>query len=233
MNNKFTTYFLYGIGEIVLVVIGILIAVSIDDWNQGRKEAKQQVEILKNLRDDLKHNLIEIRRVHAEDSAQVVKNRLLLDFMLDPASAYHDSLQYYFGNISRYDVFSPRKMTYEAVKSKGLELIQNQELRSEIIKLYDEKYPLNTVMLDIRRDIHINTIKLNNKRFLTMKNVGQMVPNSFAALKQDQEFTGNLSYIAAEGANFEAHLQSMINQTDLVYTAVVSELQNLDSQQLK
>ena len=39
-KNKFTTYLLYAIGEIVLVVIGILIAVSINNWNQDIQKKK-------------------------------------------------------------------------------------------------------------------------------------------------------------------------------------------------
>lgn len=39
-ENKFTTYFLYAVGEIILVVIGILIAIQIDHWNENRKQRK-------------------------------------------------------------------------------------------------------------------------------------------------------------------------------------------------
>jgi hypothetical protein len=226
-NNKFTTYLLYAIGEIVLVVIGILLAVSINDWNQERKEEKQEIDTLKNLNDDLMYNLLELRRVYTEDSTQVVNNRLLLAFMLDPQSTYHDSLQTYFGQISRYDVFSPRRMTYEALKSKGLDLIHNEQLRSDIIQLYDEKYPLNTIMLDLRKDIHINSMALSNNRFLTLNELFQMVPTNFKKLQTDQEFINSLSYIAAEGANFVAHLKNMRVQTEIVREKIRQELLEL------
>jgi hypothetical protein len=49
MNNKFTTYFLYAIGEIFLVVVGILIAVSIDDFNSSIKRAESELEVLKSI----------------------------------------------------------------------------------------------------------------------------------------------------------------------------------------
>lgn len=228
-ENKFSKYLFYSIGEIVLVVIGILIAVSINDWNEERKEAKQEIIALKNLNDDLKYNLLELRRVYAEDSVQVVNNRLLLRFMLNPQATYHDSLQTYFGQISRYDVFSPRRMAYEALKSKGLELIQNEQLRSDIIRLYDEQYPLNSIMLDLRKDIHINTMSLSNKRFLTLTEVSRMVPTNFEKLQTDQEFINNLSYIAAEGANFVAHLNNMRMQTEIVQENIGKELLKLSN----
>ncbi len=226
-KNKFTTYLLYAIGEIVLVVVGILIAVSINDWNQGRKDAVLQEKILQSLRDDLRYNLIEIQRVMFEDSVQTVKNRLLLSLMFDPQSKYNDSLQTYFGEISRYDVFSPRRMAYEALKVKGLEIIESEPLRSEIIKLYDEKYPLNALMLDLRKDLHINSVNLYNKRFLTMEKVNNKIPIDFEQLKKDQEFINSLSYIAAEGSNFVRHLNSMRTQTKIVMDKISQELLRL------
>ncbi|MBO3115440.1 hypothetical protein J4050_01695 [Winogradskyella sp. DF17] len=48
-ENKTGKYIKYAIGEIILVVIGILIALQINNWNQSRKEAKQEQLILKKL----------------------------------------------------------------------------------------------------------------------------------------------------------------------------------------
>ena len=48
-KNKFTTYLLYAVGEIFLVVIGILIAVSINNWNQGRLAKEEEKVLLKAL----------------------------------------------------------------------------------------------------------------------------------------------------------------------------------------
>ncbi|MEQ8239661.1 MAG: DUF6090 family protein [Cyclobacteriaceae bacterium] len=60
MNNKFTTYLLYAIGEIVLVVVGILIAVSIDNWNTSRIESKKEQVYIHNIQRDLKEQLLKI-----------------------------------------------------------------------------------------------------------------------------------------------------------------------------
>ena len=52
-ENKFSKYLLYAIGEIVLVVIGILIALQINNWNEQRKAAIEEKEILQNLYENL------------------------------------------------------------------------------------------------------------------------------------------------------------------------------------
>lgn len=48
-DNKPVKYFRYAIGEILLVVIGILIALSINNWNESRKQHIADIEFLKNL----------------------------------------------------------------------------------------------------------------------------------------------------------------------------------------
>ena len=57
MENKAGKYFKYAIGEIVLVVIGILIALSINNWNENRKNGIKERVILRSLRVNLKENL--------------------------------------------------------------------------------------------------------------------------------------------------------------------------------
>jgi hypothetical protein len=52
-KNKVTTYILYAIGEIVLVVIGILIAVSINNWNTQTKTNDLEMRFLSDLIKDL------------------------------------------------------------------------------------------------------------------------------------------------------------------------------------
>jgi len=60
-NNKPMKYMRYAIGEIVLVVIGILIALQINNWNEDRKEKFQENKILYNLKDEFQENLQNLR----------------------------------------------------------------------------------------------------------------------------------------------------------------------------
>ena len=62
MENKTGKYFKYAIGEIVLVVIGILIAFQINNWNENRKNATILKQYITNLKDDLKKDTIDINR---------------------------------------------------------------------------------------------------------------------------------------------------------------------------
>ena len=57
-EGKTGKYFKYAIGEILLVVIGILIALSINNWNEGKKRTSQEVKILKEIKSELEDALI-------------------------------------------------------------------------------------------------------------------------------------------------------------------------------
>lgn len=56
MENKVSKYLLYAFGEIVLVVVGILIALSINNWNEERKRSSQEHKILLDLASDFKES---------------------------------------------------------------------------------------------------------------------------------------------------------------------------------
>ena len=84
MENKTRKYFKYAIGEILLVVIGILIALQINTLNQSRIDKKQETQILKSLKKEYVDNLnqlddkIYIRKkiVHSADALiQIIDNK--------------------------------------------------------------------------------------------------------------------------------------------------------------
>jgi hypothetical protein len=56
-ENKFSKYLLYAVGEILLVVVGILIALQVNNWNEGRKLKKDRIDILENLKIDLANDV--------------------------------------------------------------------------------------------------------------------------------------------------------------------------------
>ena len=54
-KNKTGKYFKYAIGEIVLVVIGIIIALQINNWNENRTKLKEEQNIIFNLNTEFKN----------------------------------------------------------------------------------------------------------------------------------------------------------------------------------
>jgi hypothetical protein len=78
-EGKTTKYFKYAIGEIILVVIGILIALSINTWNEERKEKAIVTNLLKNIRYDLVADTTEFSKLILKISKELKNSKMLLN----------------------------------------------------------------------------------------------------------------------------------------------------------
>ena len=96
-QSKVRNYFFYAIGEIVLVVIGILIALSINTWNEQRKEKAIVTNVLKNIRYDLVSDNLMFSRHLVRIPKELEMSKSLLDNIgLDTltANSLYDRLPY-------------------------------------------------------------------------------------------------------------------------------------------
>jgi hypothetical protein len=83
-QNQLTRYLVYAFGEILLVVIGILIALQVNNWNEGKKTLEQERWILIALHNEFDENLKELNRDIARIDSQLVASRQILDFFGEP-----------------------------------------------------------------------------------------------------------------------------------------------------
>ena len=81
-ENKFSKYLLYAIGEIVLVVIGILIALSINNWNETNKQNKQEKNLLVLLNEDFQENKVRIEKTLKYERGVLKNSKALIKVML-------------------------------------------------------------------------------------------------------------------------------------------------------
>jgi hypothetical protein len=138
-ENRVGKYLVYAIGEIILVVIGILIALQINNWNENRKRKNLEESTLMELKDNL---LTDIKDFEADMRFyDVVSNSsdVIIDF-IDGKMAYHDSLNIHLGKIPAQGVFTPNKVAYENLKVTGIKLISSDALRAAISDLYEGRY---------------------------------------------------------------------------------------------
>ncbi len=96
-ENKFSRYLIYAIGEIVLVVIGILIALQINNWNEDYKLEKQEVLKLKEISNSLKKTKENIQQAQIADSRWMHYNEIILDY-LENQKPYDPKLEVCFGS---------------------------------------------------------------------------------------------------------------------------------------
>jgi hypothetical protein len=194
---KVRKYLKYAIGEIILVVIGILLALQINNWNEARKAKIKEVEFLKDFQRELQFDILQIDSLFNQyNRSKVAINKLLNH--LDEDLPYSDSLDYYFFDTTLvYDSGGLTDGTYETLKSAGFDVITNKEIRDLIVMVYEEFNP----WMNSWEQRYINLIfdaksNLFNSRFRDSWNgnykdrevIGTMKPLNYEALKQDNEF---------------------------------------------
>ena len=169
-GNNLSKYILYAIGEIILVVVGILIALSINNWNDERKKANLKSNYIESLKRDLSADMAYFKTQIANDSIDLAK-MLSFSKRLSGARATMDTLV----QIARYeflpftDINNALNMsTYNSLiatgninvfsRSTSESLLQfntmqlnansmidrNDELYFNSVVVYRNKYPLNS-----------------------------------------------------------------------------------------
>jgi hypothetical protein len=155
-KNKTGKYFKYALGEIVIVVIGILIALSINNWNDNRKDRISERELLDNIHIDFVQNKIQFDTVKAINyrNLAALNSRIAL-FPIERDSSKIAAFQSYppVQGIS----YNPYSSSIKSIiYSNSLELIQDKELRKYLVSWED-------VLLDYQEE-EIAFFKFNNEQ---------------------------------------------------------------------
>jgi hypothetical protein len=138
-ENKTGKYFKYAIGEILLVMVGILLALQVNNWNEQRKMNAQEQELLEGLEVEFTINykrLENVLQLHhkAIESANEIMTYFNTDIS-DIPTAKFDSLQFHIQNVW---TFNPRKGLLNSVIASGkINLISNIELKNQLASFED------------------------------------------------------------------------------------------------
>jgi len=133
-QNKFIQYSRYAFGEILLVVIGILIALSINNWNESNKTKKIELKLLKELREDL----LETKEDLLSD---IEKAKLLLsttDSLYQSAMTNKwEQMKFSLDFIYETPRLFPKLSAYKSIQAFGVNIISNDSLRKIITNFYE------------------------------------------------------------------------------------------------
>ncbi len=201
-------YLLYAFGEIILVVVGILIAVQINNWNSYKSDINELIKSYEqmhvSLDSDLKNlNWIIGSQVKAADAANLVMNHIL---------KRQELTSELIRNIQIADnrpTFSPQSYTFEAIKLKGINLINNQELKNQLFLVYEER------TADLEQKIEI--LEHTRKNYYTPWFTKNIIPDTINEYKvkdynsvlNDYEFLGNLKELANDHWSLIRHARNL------------------------
>jgi len=137
-EGKLTRYILYAIGEIFLIIIGILIALQLNNKNQTKQKIQKEIAYLKEIQENLKENLQNDIDPGISKISQSVKTFDSLYFILDNPLFIRDvdTVIPFLWDITNPVDIVLNTVGFDNLTSTGIDLISNDILKTSITKLY-------------------------------------------------------------------------------------------------
>ena len=126
-QNRFSKYMLYAIGEIALVMIGILLALQVNTWNENRKDNLQEQQILIQLKEEYTVNMLQLEQKIAHREKIIAAANKVLQYIDDPSNVTNASL---INKLNKY-IGTPTIEPIEnnLISSGNINLIKNKKLK--------------------------------------------------------------------------------------------------------
>lgn len=157
-RNRFTSYLLYALGEIILVVAGILIALWINDWNEQRKADQAVRQALRQVRVDLRDDIKEADELFAFFLGKDSLMSLILEGKLTEADYRSDQGLYYPTATTSLELFYPETEGFQQLQSVGGDKSAPYDsLFQQLKSLYGEKQE----DLNETNELILNTLRQN------------------------------------------------------------------------
>ncbi len=214
VENRFNKYLVYAIGEIVLVVIGIIIALQINNWNEENKEKERTKSYLNNLTLDLEQDIRETKRqirsikykaIFVDGIAEYFRDKRISE--LDNLEVFYEAFDYY-----GYRPLTWYKNTIQELRSSGsLKSIRNDSIRLMINQYYaltdhlDQDYKEDHELSEI---IYNKVFKIINTNYPRRKDLIDTLFLSYR--KKDKSiFTKSKVFETAKQLNLELLTEDM------------------------
>lgn len=224
-EGKTSKYFKYAIGEIVLVVIGILIALQINTWSNNRELKKEELQVMKSLHQEFSENLIKFDKAYGFHLKRKKGIETIMSINLENVST--DSLLLLVRTVNHNYTFDPFQGIYNSVINSGkIELISNDALKNKVSRIQD-------LLMDYKEEeVETQTYAKNNLYPFILKQPTRsfnydsdivssetvQVKENFIKIIESQEYNNLMMYLRAwmisifeEGPILREEMVSIIN----------------------
>jgi len=237
-QNKVAAYLRYAIGEILLVVVGILIALQVNNWNEQQKLKASEQQVLKSLLKEFQYNqeLLEKTILRNKENLAVAQN---LGKYTGPHLPPIDEkeLSRSMVGVFKYMVnYLPSMGTlYDVINSGKLSLISNQELRSNLAAFEAETADVHRQETDVKKEQDVaHAFFITNGNFRRHLNViddalieptPSRFPNNDFKFLENPEFENHLYYYIITAANLDKSFYTPLkDKQDSIIHLIQSEI---------
>ena len=128
-------YLLYSIGETILVVLGILIALQVNNWNERRKFQETEIKLLKEIYEDLNESESDFKQNILGDK-EIANKKDIIIRVIEKDLPWHDSLQQHFNYFNYWNSYTIKSTAYNSIEYWGINNISNDGIRRQIINIF-------------------------------------------------------------------------------------------------
>jgi hypothetical protein len=212
-DNKFSKYLLYAVGEILLVVIGILIALQINTWNDNRLEEKEAKTFYENIIQQLLEDRQNIEGQITYNNKNKEQFHYAILLIGENNRSGRDSLCIITEKLVDYSDFDRKGNIYETIVNSGdVKLLKNQEIKKRIRRLEESYLYINRM-----ETIHYDAIM-------------QMIPEISRTVNiLSKEIIDEDRLYHPRFQNAFALSLRIINEKEQVYLRVLDEINDLVS----
>ena len=176
-NKKISKYILYAVGEIFLVVIGILIALQINNWNNQRLERNMEKKTYQAIKQQINEDRTELTNMQAFNGIKLRELTMANELINARNSVAIDTLAYLIMMMSQYSDFHGSGNIYETLVNSGdIKLLKNAEIPTHIKKL-ENTYIFINRLEDINWAIIIEELSPELKGVLNFNSFEQGKPD--------------------------------------------------------
>jgi hypothetical protein len=221
IENKTGKYLKYAIGEIILVVIGILIALQINNWNERLKTEMWEEQFLIDLENELNNDLVQLTEVYTKQKKKGNNFRAVLELIPKSSRADKDKIDSLY-KIARTgnQTFFPTAGVYNSAMSAGkIENIKSDSLKYAITNLYNRYYNRLIYNGEVLDDA-VEKIDWESKNYFIKSNG---IITSWEAII-DGEFKTQTEYLIAQNIVYTRIAKNSLEQIDAVIKMISKEL---------
>ncbi|WP_319590310.1 DUF6090 family protein [uncultured Draconibacterium sp.] len=157
-EKKFSAYLIYAAGEIFLLVIGILLALQINNWNSNRKDREAATKAYQNISQQLTEDRNELISVRDFNNYYSTRYERASELIAGHAAEKTDSIAILIMELSQYSDFHRSENIYETLVNSGsIKLLKNSNITSALQKL-EMTYTSINKLEDIHWEIILNEL---------------------------------------------------------------------------
>lgn len=239
-ENNVAKYLRYAIGEIVLVVIGILVALQVNNWNEQRKQRANELHYLINLKTDLNLNIAEIDNYITTRSSQIASAKAVLEYFEGKPLTDLDEFNRHAINVYTWQKFFQINNTFQELTNSGnLAIISSDSIKTGLLNLetlynklkYEEehfRYDSEVMLYEPSYGIvDINSIVKNFTYQITQGQQGENVKLStedFKELLRNRKHKNGFAMATYEFSFMNSQLEAMKRLCNKIIILINKEL---------